>query len=90
MWFTNESDNTIGRIRGSGPVTTYTGPGISEPGAITGGPDGALWFTDEGTNMIGRIITSTTSNVGSSASNSDVTRTTVTISRKNPVQRSHA
>jgi streptogramin lyase len=39
-------------------VSTYTGPGISSPAAITAGPDGALWFTNFGNNSIGRISTS--------------------------------
>ena len=29
-----------------GTVTNYTGPGISHPGGIAAGPDGALWFTN--------------------------------------------
>ena len=57
MWFTNVSNNSIGRINMSGTVTNYTGPGISHPMAITAGPDGALWFTNNGNNTIGRITT---------------------------------
>src|SRR5262245_51280255 len=38
-------------------VTTYTGPGISQPNSMTVGPDGALWFTNYGNNSIGRIST---------------------------------
>ena len=57
LWFTNFSNNSIGRITTAGAVTNYTGTGISEPGGITAGPDGALWFTNFGNNSIGRITT---------------------------------
>jgi virginiamycin B lyase len=35
----------------------YSVPGLSKPGAITAGPDGALWFLNYGSNTIGRITT---------------------------------
>jgi hypothetical protein len=38
-------------------VSNYTGAGISEPDAITAGPDGALWFTNGANDSIGRITT---------------------------------
>jgi streptogramin lyase len=56
LWFTNQGNNSIGRITTSGVVTNFVGPGISHPFSITVGPDGALWFTNEGS--IGRITTS--------------------------------
>ena len=46
LWFTNAANNSIGRITTAGSVTNYTGPGISNPHAITAGSDGALWFTN--------------------------------------------
>jgi virginiamycin B lyase len=60
LWFTDPGNNSIGRITTSGTVTSYTGPGISQPDGITTGPDGALWFTNRGNNSIGRITTSGT------------------------------
>jgi hypothetical protein len=50
------TSNRIGRIAADGTVTTFDGTaaGVSEPGAITAGPDGALWFTNIN-NRIGRI-----------------------------------
>ncbi len=69
LWFTNGRNNSIGRIRPSGVVTTFTDPRIDRPIDITAGPDGALWFTNEGEGglfepyqgaSIGRITTSGT------------------------------
>ena len=57
LWFTNEDDNSIGRITTDGVVTNYTDPSINFPDGITAGPDGALWFTNEKDNSIGRITT---------------------------------
>ena len=57
MWFTNVSNNSIGRVTTGGTVTNYTGTGISSPNLITTGPDGALWFVNDGNNSIGRITT---------------------------------
>ena len=42
----------------AGSITIY--PGISDPQAITAGPDGAMWFTQAYTSGIGRITTSET------------------------------
>jgi len=59
LWFTNEMNNTIGRVTTGGAVTNYTGAG--SPVGIAAGPDGALWFTNfgnkGGTGSIGRITT---------------------------------
>jgi len=55
VWFTNDGDNTIGRITTSGAVTSYSDPSISRPLGIAAGPDGAVWFTNGGNNSIGRI-----------------------------------
>ncbi len=57
LWFTNNTNNSIGRITTAGKVTNYPGTGISGPFAITAGPDGALWFTNDGIPSIGRITT---------------------------------
>ena len=46
LWFTNCSNNSIGRITTTGTVTNYTGTGIEHPTGIAAGPDGALWFTN--------------------------------------------
>ena len=58
LWFTNEGDNSIGRITTSGVISSYTGNGIDGPELITLGPDGALWFTNFNGSSIGRITTS--------------------------------
>ena len=68
LWFTNEGNNSVGRITTSGVVTNYTATGIDEPSGITMGPDGSLWFTNTGNcssgesrcdpGSIGRITTS--------------------------------
>ena len=58
LWFTNQSNNSIGRISTSGAVTNYTDPSISDSEGIAAGPDGALWFTNAGNSSIGRISTS--------------------------------
>ncbi len=50
----------MGAVTTTGQVTNYSGPGISNPGQITAGPDGALWFTNFGGNSIGRITTTGT------------------------------
>jgi virginiamycin B lyase len=57
LWFTNQANNSIGRITTGGVVTNYTGTGISGPDGITVGPDGALWFANLGNSTIGRITT---------------------------------
>ena len=57
LWFTNQGNDSIGRITTTGAVTNYTGVGVDTPAAITAGPDGALWFTNEGNNTIGSITT---------------------------------
>ena len=57
LWFTNNTNNSIGRITTDGVVTNFTGAGISGPTDIATGSDGALWFTNGGNNSIGRIGT---------------------------------
>ena len=62
LWFTNASNDTIGKITPAGAVSTYSSPGnISQPFEIIAGPDGNLWFTNNGWgggNTIGRITPS--------------------------------
>jgi|GEM_PF-1796234 len=69
MWFTEESEDRIGRIAWDGTVTEYELPNTgSAPTSIVLGPDGALWFVEQGVtdpfsgvrtggNRIGRITT---------------------------------
>lgn len=57
LWFTNDGNNSIGRITVGGKVTNYTASSISDPVGIAVGADGALWFTNSGNNSIGRIAT---------------------------------
>lgn len=42
----------------AGVVSNFADPSMSNPDAITAGPDGALWFTNDHGNSIGRITTS--------------------------------
>jgi virginiamycin B lyase len=63
LWFTNSTNNSIGRISTSGVVTNYPLPADgTQPYGITTGPDGALWFTKHAAGpvngAIGRITTS--------------------------------
>lgn len=65
VWFTEPSDDTIGRISAAGVVTEYGLPTTYEdPRGITDGPDGAVWFTQSGGHTgaegIGRIDASGT------------------------------
>jgi virginiamycin B lyase len=56
LWFTEERENSIGRITPSGKITEFQIPSPhSRPGEITAGPDGNLWFTEESGNKIDRI-----------------------------------
>ena len=63
LWFTNYTQNKIGRITTTGTITEFTIPSTmpdgvtSGPTGITAGPDGALWFTEKNTHKIGRITT---------------------------------
>jgi len=63
LWFTENSNNAIGRITTSGhihvfPLPTTCGGFGCLPQDITKGPDGALWFTENfNGNRIGRITT---------------------------------
>lgn len=57
LWFTNDGNNSIGRISTAGKIITYTDPDIGRPEGITAGPDGALWFANYYGDSIGRITT---------------------------------
>jgi virginiamycin B lyase len=48
LWFTNETNNTIGRVTSTGKITNFSGVGIDFPRAIVAGADGAMWFTAVG------------------------------------------
>ena len=60
LWFTNNGNNSIGRITTTGDGHELHRPGIDAPSGIAAGPDGALWFTNSGNNSIGRITTTGT------------------------------
>jgi virginiamycin B lyase len=55
LWFTNYTNNTIGRISTDGVVTYTSRAGMNGPYAITLGPDGALWFTN--IDSVGQLTT---------------------------------
>lgn len=63
MWFTNNANNSIGRITPSGAVTYFAVPATSAsastggPGlfSIAAGPDGNMWFTEFFENLVGKI-----------------------------------
>jgi virginiamycin B lyase len=56
LWFTNDGNNSIGRITTAGVISSHGGD-VSPGPSITAGPDGALWFPNRGTDSIGRITT---------------------------------
>lgn len=53
MWFTESSENRIGRVALDGSITEYKLQKGLGPTSITAGPDKALWFTKHA--WIGRI-----------------------------------
>ena len=57
LWFTNQLNNSIGRITTSGVVTNFTAPVVSYPKRLTPGPDAdhALWFTNNGSNSVAKF-----------------------------------
>lgn len=63
MWFTNNANNSIGRITPGGAVTYFAvptssvSPSTSGPGlfAIAAGPDGNMWFTAFYENFVGKV-----------------------------------
>jgi streptogramin lyase len=59
VWFTEDTDNVIGKITPSGVVTEYpiptTNAGLRK---ITNGPDGNVWFTEFLKNKVGKITPS--------------------------------
>ncbi len=57
LWFTNQTNNSIGSITTAGTVSQYQSTAIDQPTGIVAGPDGALWFTDFAGDTIGRITT---------------------------------
>lgn len=60
VWFTDETNNRIGKMTPNGVVTTYAVPTANAmPRKITAGPDGNMWFTEFYFfgNKIGRITT---------------------------------
>jgi virginiamycin B lyase len=48
VWWTNGSNDTIGRVAPDGGITIFDGPGIDAPDDIAIGPDGFAWFTNTG------------------------------------------
>jgi virginiamycin B lyase len=65
LWFTDGTENTIGRINTKGEVTTYPLSGgasvfetPAEPEGIAVGPEGALWITEQNLGRIGRLMLS--------------------------------
>lgn len=64
MWFTNNANNSIGRITPAGAVSYFPVP--SSPSltsgtglfAIAAGPDGNMWFTGFYANLVGKITPS--------------------------------
>src|SRR2546421_8994518 len=46
LWFTNPSNNSIGRITTSGAFSTFTGPCVYHPWAMTAARDRGCCFTN--------------------------------------------
>jgi streptogramin lyase len=59
LWFTDNHNDTIGRITPAGVVSTYSTGGLYAPNRIVAGPpgDGGLWFTVTSINAIGHVTT---------------------------------
>jgi virginiamycin B lyase len=58
MWFTENSNKSIGRITMDGTITEFVLPDTkATPWGIGLGPDGNMWFTENTGNRIGRITT---------------------------------
>lgn len=54
LWFVNQNDSSVGRIRMDGSVTRFPIPAATgRPSRLVPGPDGNLWFTQG--SAIGRI-----------------------------------
>jgi streptogramin lyase len=58
VWFTDYTNNKIGRMTTSGSAVEFSLPAESDPYDITVGPDKNLWFTDFLTNKVSKITTS--------------------------------
>ena len=59
LWFTEYTNNEIGKITTGGTITEYGTPTAnSGPHDIAEGPDGDIWFTEVTSNKIGKITTS--------------------------------
>jgi virginiamycin B lyase len=70
VWFTDYSNDRIGKITPAGQVTFFSLGSDGSPLSMTVGSDGALWFTEYFANKIGRLTTDgqlTTFNVGGSS-----------------------
>jgi virginiamycin B lyase len=57
VWFTDYSNDRIGKITPQGQVTFNQLEHDASPLSITLGPDGALWFTENFARKIGRLTT---------------------------------
>lgn len=56
LWFTETTDDRIGRITTDGAITQFGVPtAAANPFSITAGPDSALWFTEVDGEKIGRV-----------------------------------
>ncbi len=55
IWYTDATNDNIGRMTPAGTSTLFTSPQVSEPLRITAGPDGNLWFTEFIGNRITKI-----------------------------------
>jgi virginiamycin B lyase len=59
LWYTEYTDNKIGRLTTTGTLTEFPLPTAhSGPTGITTGPDGNLWFTEATGQKLGRITPS--------------------------------
>jgi virginiamycin B lyase len=57
VWFTDYSNNQIGKITPEGQVTFYPLGSDASPFKMALGSDGALWFTEYFTSKVGRLTT---------------------------------
>ena len=55
IWYTDASNDNIGRMTPMGMSTLFTAPQVSDPIRIAPGPDGNLWFTEFIGNRVSKI-----------------------------------
>lgn len=61
MWFTEYSDNAVGKITPNGSVTMYGCGACVNPWTMSIGPDNNMWYVESGGSYLDKLTTSGTS-----------------------------